>query len=389
MTIVFYTNFINHHQVPLADEFYKLIGDRYRMVTFEPLPESFRKKGYADYSYKPYLLEAFKSEDNMALAEQLADTADVVILGAAPERFIWKRLQMNKMTFRYGERLFKKIDRRYIKYSFWKTLYKQHTIYRNKPLYMLAASAYMKSDVSLLCAYPGKVFRWGYFVNAPDMDIREVLHRKRNQPVIRILWCGTYTQFKRPDLMIKLAGIFKKNHVNVSIEMLGDEGGWGDMMREMIREDGVEDYVSLIGTVPNETVLEMMRSHHIFAFTSDRGEGWGVVLNEAMCNGCSVVASDKIGAAPFLVKNGENGLLFKSGDVNSLYRQIMKLVVSEETREAYAINAYETLQFIWSPRRAARNFLTLVDDLQNGRKSSISEGPCSVAEYVNTKKLRK
>ena len=46
MTITFYTNFINHHQVPLADEFYKLIGDGYTMVTFEPLPEEFRKRGY-------------------------------------------------------------------------------------------------------------------------------------------------------------------------------------------------------------------------------------------------------------------------------------------------------------------------------------------------------
>lgn len=388
MTIVFYTNFINHHQVPLADELYRLIGDGYRMVTFEPLPENFKRKGYKDYSYKPYLLEAFKSEDNMILAEQLAETADVVILGAAPERFIWKRLQMNKMTFRYGERLFKKIDRRYIKYSFWKQMYEQHTKYRNLPLYMLAASAYMKSDVSILHAYPNKVFKWGYFVNAPDINIREVLCQKRNPSAIKILWCGTYSQVKRPDLMIKLAGIFKKNHINVNIDMIGDEGGWGDRIREMIRTEGVEDYISLIGTVPNEEVLKMMRSHHLFAFTSDRGEGWGVVLNEAMCNGCSVVASDKIGAAPFLVKNGENGLLFKSGDVNSLYRQIMKLVASEEIREAFAIKAYETLRNIWSPRLAAKNLITLIKDLQNGSGSSITEGPCSVATYVNSKRFR-
>ena len=52
MTITFYTNFINHHQVPLADEFYKLIGDGYTMVTFEPLPEEFRKRGYEDFFYK-------------------------------------------------------------------------------------------------------------------------------------------------------------------------------------------------------------------------------------------------------------------------------------------------------------------------------------------------
>lgn len=72
MTIVFYTNFINHHQVPLADEMYAILGDDYKMVTFEPLPESFRLKGYADYSYKPCLIEAFSSDENMRKAYELS-----------------------------------------------------------------------------------------------------------------------------------------------------------------------------------------------------------------------------------------------------------------------------------------------------------------------------
>jgi len=67
-------------------------------------------------------------------------------------------------------------------------------------------------------------------------------------------------------------------------------------------------YVSLLGNLPNEEVLQMMRESHIFIFTSDRGEGWGVVLSEAMANGCTVVASNKIGAAPFLVKHKKNVL---------------------------------------------------------------------------------
>ena len=65
MTITFYTNFINHHQVPLADEFYKLIGDGYTMVTFEPLPEEFRKRGYEDFSYKKYLFPAYESRERL------------------------------------------------------------------------------------------------------------------------------------------------------------------------------------------------------------------------------------------------------------------------------------------------------------------------------------
>ena len=52
MTITFYTNFINHHQVPLADCFFKLIGDNYKMVTFTPLPDEFRKRGTAIYDIR-------------------------------------------------------------------------------------------------------------------------------------------------------------------------------------------------------------------------------------------------------------------------------------------------------------------------------------------------
>ena len=70
----------------------------------------------------------------------------------------------------------------------------------------------------------------------------------------------------------------------------------------------------------------MMRVSHNFIFTSDRGEGWGVVLSEAMANGCTVVASNKIGAAPFLVKHKKNGLLFQSGSIKSLYKAVKFII---------------------------------------------------------------
>lgn len=79
----------------------------------------------------------------------------------------------------------------------------------------------------------------------------------------------------------------------------------------------VGDCVSLIGNMPNDEILALMQKSHIFIFTSDRNEGWGAVLNEAMSNGCAVVASNMIGAAPYLIKQGENGYIFKSGDVRS------------------------------------------------------------------------
>ena len=38
-----------------------------------------------------------------------------------------------------------------------------------------------------------------------------------------------------------------------------------------------------------------------------------------------------------------------------------------------------TMRDVWSPRKAAEALLKLIDDLKNGRETSIVTGPCSKA----------
>ena len=106
MTLVFITNFINHHQVHLADEFHRLIGDGYRFVETQSIPESFVQSGYPVYE-RDYVVKAYADEDQMRKARQLALDADVVIIGSAPESFVTDRIAQGKLTFRYSERWFK------------------------------------------------------------------------------------------------------------------------------------------------------------------------------------------------------------------------------------------------------------------------------------------
>ena len=47
-------------------------------------------------------------------------------------------------------------------------------------------------------------------------------------------------------------------------------------------------------------------------------EPWGLVINEAMNAGRAIVASDEVGAAFDLVREGENGFVFPAGDVAAL-----------------------------------------------------------------------
>lgn len=78
MKLVFYTNFLNHHQVMVADELYKLVENEFAFVATMPVDESLLKGG-SDYSTKrDYCVRAYESDQHRAYAMQLAREAEVV-----------------------------------------------------------------------------------------------------------------------------------------------------------------------------------------------------------------------------------------------------------------------------------------------------------------------
>ena len=376
MKVSFFTNFINHHQVHVADELYKALGSDYVLVVTEEIPQSFKNNGYPDYSDRPYLLKAYL-EENKSKAIQLAEEADVMIIGSAPEMYVDRRLALNKLTLRYNERWFKDgyhhlISPRALWYYF-----NHHTKYRKHNLYMLCASAFTASDVAKVFAYPNKCFKWGYFTSVEEFDIEKCLSDKRSDKV-HIMWCARFVAWKHPEMVVKLAKQLKASNYPVVIDMFGS-GDELEHIKCLAKQLGVEDIVIFKGHVQNAEILQQMRKHNIFLFTSDKNEGWGAVLNEAMSNGSAVVASDKIGAVPFLIKNRENGLIFRSESVDSLFDSVKYLLDNQKDRERISRNAYETMLNIWSPTNAAQRLLQLVRGLLDGRVIEFNEGPCSKA----------
>jgi glycosyltransferase involved in cell wall biosynthesis len=79
-------------------------------------------------------------------------------------------------------------------------------------------------------------------------------------------------------------------------------------------------------------------------------EPWGLVLNEGMCFGLPVVASDAVGAAPDLVHSGENGFVYPAGDVSALADALRRLLADSagrgrmgaRSREIVAAFSYDT-----------------------------------------------
>ena len=242
---------------------------------------------------------------------------------------------------------------------------------------MLAASAYTPNDVYAIGAYKNKCYKWGYFTKVDeDFEVETSKQDVSTSESTPLMWCARFLRLKHPELPIKMAARLKAKGYKFTLDMYGN-GEELDRSIALAKELKVDDIVRFCGNLPNEQILEAMRRHEIFLFTSDKNEGWGAVANESMSNGCVLVGSDKIGAVPYLVKDCENGLIFKSENLDSLTEKVEWLLNNPDERQRMRVNACNTMKNIWSPANAAKSFMQLVEDLQNGRDTSINEGPCS------------
>ena len=343
--IVFFTNFINHHQVYWLDEMYNLTNGDFVCVLSMGVPMERQQLGYNDFD-RGYLLRAYESVENKERAMDLAKNADVAIFGAESLPYQIERMKLGKLSFEVGERWLKRGLLNLLSPRLLKNMWYYHTLFYNKPIYKLCSSAYAAGDQYLMQSYKNRCYKWAYFTNVAERDIDEVIKNRSNQK-IKILWCARYLGWKHPEMAILLAKRLKDAGYEFEMNMFGI-GELYDKMKALCVNLGVDDVVCMKGSVPNEQMVKEMSEHNIFLFTSDRNEGWGAVLNEAMSSGCVVVASNEIGAVPFLLKDGENGLIYKSKNLDSLYEKVVYLLENREQIALLGRNAYFTMLIQWT-----------------------------------------
>lgn len=383
MRLVFFSLFLNHHQGGVADELYQLLGDEFRFVELSGCHDA--KGGSKDYGNRPYLIKSWQSKEEYDQAMHLAKTAEVcVFAGCESIPFLTERLKKGLLSFDMGERLLKRGWLNLLSPRIFRLVANYHLRrWGSRPLYKLCCSGFTASDCKKLQMFRGKCYKWGYFT-AVDSNFK--LPDTFNTQV-SIMWCARFLSWKHPELIIEIAKILKGKNYNFSIDVFGDEEKrpLNDKpfprarLEELIKSNGVSDRVTLRGTMPNSQIIEEMRRHQIFLFTSDRKEGWGAVANESMANGCVLVASDEIGSTPYLIEDGYNGFVFRSGDARSLTAKVEWLLTHPRERRQMQLNAIESIRQLWNPRHAAESLLKLIESIECGKEPEITAGPGSKA----------
>lgn len=384
---------ISIHQVALSDALYKILGDDYVFIEFGSKDEgqfgSFEgvSEGVDFYKDRPYILKMYESEENTQRAKELIANADVLRTGGEPFEMVKQRILNGKLTFRSSERFFKgpmwKDLIRFARvYSHYSTL--SHLNYR-----MLCQSAYLPNDMRYFSkGYRDKCYKFAYFTQIPQIDIEEII-QSRSKDKLKLVWCARFINWKHPEMMLTLAkNLIKSGRSNFEINMIGANTTalWKNI-NDQVNKEKLGGYIHLIGGVPNAEVLMTMRNSHVHVSTSDRGEGWGAVLNEAMGAGCACVASNEIGASPFLLKNKENGLFFKSRSAESLFEKVAYLYDNRQKNDEFGRKAYNTITNKWSAEFAAERLVYLSESILNRDEIYYEEGPCSKAYSITPNSL--
>ncbi len=358
--------------MPLCDAFMDIPGVEFTFIATEKVPEDRIKFGYKhEFSHLTYYREAIEEEDRID-AEKLCFNSDVVIIGSAPMHFVKRRIKAGKLTFTYNERWFKE--------GFWKhpgdvyRAIKDFTLNNNKNFYQLCSSAYTAYDFNRVFAFPNRKFRWGYFPEVKPQNADELLQSKTKNS---ILWVARFLELKHPEAVIEVAKRLKEDGLDFEINMIGG-GILEEEMRQQVKQQGLNDCVHFLGTMPPEEVRKYMEHSQIFLFTSDFHEGWGAVLNEAMNSCCAVVASHAIGSVPYLIKHGENGYIYSSGDHDELYQYVKNLLANPALAHQLGKNAYQTMTNLWNSKTAVTRLYEFCSAKLSGAPLPIyQDGPLS------------
>jgi len=178
-----------------------------------------------------------------------------------------------------------------------------------------------------------RIFPFGYFVTGmesvqsslPEWAKRvEELDRLK----IKILYVGTLTAKKGPDLLIRALGLLHRAGSEFVCYLIGD-GEQRNYLEDLIQRNGLNDNVIFFGVRPNNQYRALLKTCDIIVVPQRRAS-WGVPALEAIQSGVAIIISDGDGASE-LVKISGTGRIFKSGDWLSLYSALHDLL-SDSTK---------------------------------------------------------
>lgn len=362
--LVFVTNYLSIHTFPICDLFYQLMGEDFLVLEKQDADLYREKMGWSNI--KRSYTKKYDGNQMEYVNSQYA------ICSSMLDSYTQMRIDNGKLTFLCAERPYKiptdkkNYFRRYI------GAYLHFGRYQSPFLYYLAIGAYAKEDMLKFHNFENKCLKWGYFPRIIQYEEKDLLQNRTNCS----MWVGRMISWKHPEIFLNLCNEVYIGQHSYHAKMIGD-GPLKSSLKHMI--DIYSLPVELYDFQSNDFIRKQMFNSDTYICTSDRQEGWGVVMNEAMNAGCVLFANQEAGATNYLIHDGENGYIYKSEEeLKSKLLNYMQL--KDEDKNKLRLSACSTVSGLWSANIAANRFLTLIQQYERtGKICYFNEGPLSKA----------
>lgn len=174
------------------------------------------------------------------------------------------------------------------------------------------------------------------------VDPKKFLYKKETKykEKLQLLYVGQITCKKGLEYLLKVVSAFPAE--KVSIALAGDFNKTNPIYCKYKNKDNIR----FLGFVTRDILANVYREADVFVFPT-LGEGFGMVILEAMSCGLPALVSDHAGGND-VIENGFNGFEFEAGNEKMLSSQIEWLLLHPEKIPEMRENAYKTaLNYTW------------------------------------------
>lgn len=161
--------------------------------------------------------------------------------------------------------------------------------------------------------------------------------RKAANATVELLCVGRLSPAKGQVLLVQACAQLRDKGLNFSLTLVGD-GPDRRRIEQAIASLQLGSHITLNGSLNQEAVKAKFARADVFVLPS-LAEGIPVVLMEAMSSGVPCV-STPVNGIPELIEHDCTGLLATPGDVDSLTRQLTRLIQQPQLRQSLAHAAH-------------------------------------------------
>lgn len=160
-------------------------------------------------------------------------------------------------------------------------------------------SGELQADIFSAMGYRGKVIPTNG-VGIPHDSFYDENDRRNKigEGELKYLYVGRLSEEKNPEIICKVASELRKKLTVV---------GYGP--QESMLRNKYSDYIKFTGLINNDELKTIYKEHDVLVVPS-RTEAWGLVIDEALCSGLVILASDQVGSKNDLILNKGTGSIF-------------------------------------------------------------------------------